>query len=91
MSGIARRGPASIIIARLGGEAVVSAVTGTAYTAPYRWQAARAKGGSGGLIPQRHHRRLIDYARANGIPLSADDFLPAAEISEPESRARRCQ
>ena len=35
--------PASIIIARLGGEAAVVAITGTAYTAPYRWQAARAK------------------------------------------------
>jgi hypothetical protein len=76
MNGISRSSPASIIIARLGGEAIVALITGTAYTAPYRWQAARRKGGTGGLIPQRHHRRLIDYARAKGIPLSADEFLP---------------
>lgn len=68
--------PAQQIIARLGGEAQVSFITGTAYTAPYRWQAARAKGGTGGVIPQRYHRRLIDYARANGIPLSAEELLP---------------
>ena len=83
--------PASIIIARLGGEATVSSVTGTAYTAPYRWQAVRAKGGTGGLIPQRHHRRLIDYARAKGIPLSAEEFLPADEPRQSGGRARKCQ
>ena len=69
--------PAQLIIERLGGEAQVSFITGTAYTAPYRWQAARAKGGTGGLIPQRYHRRLIDYARAKGIPLAAEEFLAA--------------
>lgn len=69
--------PASTIIARLGGEAQVSFITGAAYTAPYRWQAARHKGGTGGLIPQRYHRKLLDYARSKGIPLVADEFLPA--------------
>jgi hypothetical protein len=73
--------PAQRIIARLGGEAHVAFITGTAYTAPYRWQAPRRKGGTGGLIPQRHHRRLLDYARANGIPLGAEEFL----ADEPES------
>jgi hypothetical protein len=71
--------PARTIIAKLGGEAQVSFITGTAYTAPYRWQAARAKGGTGGVIPQRHHRGLIDYARAKGIPLNAEEFLGVDE------------
>lgn len=69
--------PAQRIIARLGGEAQVAFITGTAYTAPYRWQAPRQKGGTGGVIPQRHHRRLLDYARREGIALTADEFLPA--------------
>jgi hypothetical protein len=68
--------PASTVIARLGGEAVVSFITGTAYTAPYRWQAAKIKGGTGGVIPQRYHRMLIDYAKSKGIPLAAEEFLP---------------
>lgn len=76
--------PAGRIIERLGGEAQVAFITGTAYTAPYRWQAARAKGGTGGLIPQRHHRRLIDYARARGIPLSAEEFLAAPDPASGE-------
>lgn len=68
--------PAASIILRLGGEAKVSEITGRAYTAPYRWQHPVERGGTGGLIPQRLHVKLLDYARANGIPLSAADFLP---------------
>lgn len=66
--------PAKTIIERLGGEAVVSKITGTAYTAPYRWQHSREKGGTGGLIPQKHHRALLIYAREHDIALSSDDF-----------------
>jgi hypothetical protein len=73
--------PAQQIIARLGGEAQVSFITGTAYTAPYRWQASRQKGGTGGLIPQRYHRGLIDYARAKGIPLAAEEFLAPETVA----------
>jgi hypothetical protein len=75
--------PAQIIISRLGGEAQVAFVTATSYTAPYRWQAAKAKGGTGGLIPQRYHRTLLDYARSRGIALTAEDFLPAVETTSP--------
>jgi hypothetical protein len=68
--------PAATIIARLGGERVVSEITGRAYTAPYRWQHPLEKGGTGGLIPQKLHAKLLDYARANGIELTPADFLP---------------
>jgi hypothetical protein len=68
--------PASSIIAKIGGEAVAAKITGTAYTAPYRWQHSRDRGGTGGLIPQRYHRTLLDYAQSNGIALKAEDFLP---------------
>ena len=72
--------PAINIIERLGGAAQVSFITGTAYPTPFRWQAARGKGGTNGLIPQRYHRRLIDYARTRGIALTADEFL--ADVAE---------
>ncbi|GGC60397.1 hypothetical protein [Chelatococcus reniformis] len=73
--------PARSIIKRLGGEAAVAAVTGTAYTAPYRWQYAKAKGGTGGVIPQRHHRRLLSFAAKVGVALQPEDFLPPAEVA----------
>lgn len=67
--------PARRIIDLLGGEAKVAEVTGTSFTAPYRWQHAKDKGGTGGLIPQAHHVALLDYAAAHAIPLAAEDFL----------------
>lgn len=71
--------PASSIIQKLGGEAAVSKLTGTSYTAPYRWQAPREKGGTGGRIPQNHINALLAHARAAGIDLTADDFLRSAD------------
>lgn len=75
--------PAAKIIDRLGGEAKVSEITGTSFTAPYRWQHEKSKGGTGGLIPQRHHPVLLQYARENNIELSPEEFLPlpAGEIA----------
>lgn len=74
--------PADSIIERLGGVGVVAEITGTAYTAPYRWKAPRDKRGTGGVIPWQHVRPLLDYAKKNGIPLAADDFLPRVETVE---------
>jgi hypothetical protein len=73
--------PAKSVIERLGGEEAVAAATGTAYTAPYRWQYPRERAGGGGQIPQKHHPVLLAYARTNNIKLSSDDFLP------PDARA----
>jgi len=67
--------PAATIIRRLGGEAKVAGITGKALTAPYRWQREKSSGGTGGLIPQAHHRTLLDYAHDHGIALSAEEFL----------------
>jgi hypothetical protein len=75
--------PASAIIRKLGGEARVAKLTGLALTAPYRWQHRKSRGGTGGLIPQAHHRALLDYAQAHGIALSAEEFLsPRTTLSE---------
>src|SRR5882724_4368949 len=67
--------PATAIIRKLGGEAKVAGIAGTALSAPYRWQHEKSRGGTGGLIPQAHHRRLLDYADAHGIALAAEEFL----------------
>jgi hypothetical protein len=48
---------------------------GSALSAPYRWQHEKSRGETGGLIPQPHHRRLLDYADAHGIALTAEEFL----------------
>jgi hypothetical protein len=67
--------PATAIIKKLGGEARVAGIAGTALSARYRWQHEKSRGGTGGLIPQAHHRRLLDYAAGHGIALTAEEFL----------------
>ncbi|WP_131193701.1 hypothetical protein [Lichenihabitans psoromatis] len=75
--------PAQTIIQAFGGEEKVAEITGTSYTAPYRWQHPRDKGGTGGLIPQKQAMKLLAYAREHGVSVSAADFLApdAPEIS----------
>jgi hypothetical protein len=65
--------PGKAIIKKLGGEAKVAGIAGTASSD--RWQHEKSRGGTGGLIPQAHHRRLLDYADAHGIALTAEEFL----------------
>jgi hypothetical protein len=67
--------PATAIIRKLGGEAKVAGIVGTALSAPYRWQHEKSRGGTGGSIPQAHHRALLDYADVHGIALTAEEFL----------------
>jgi hypothetical protein len=74
--------PAASIIKALGGEAITSEITGTAYTAPYRWQQPKDKGGTDGLIPQRHHPAILAYARNKGLEITAEHFLPSLEAAE---------
>lgn len=74
--------PAKTIIQKLGGARVVSKITGTAYTAPYRWQYSKTFGGTDGLIPQRYHRPLLRFAKNNQIDLTASDFLPPETSDE---------
>lgn len=67
--------PASKIIDLFGGEASVSEITETSYTAPYRWQSSLDKGGTGGRIPSRHIPKLLEAAREKNLNLTADDFF----------------
>lgn len=77
--------PASAIIKKLGGEKAVQAATGTAYTAPYRWQASVESGGTGGRIPSKHIPTLIAFAKDNGIELATDEFFTEPTLVEKDA------
>ncbi|WP_298704586.1 hypothetical protein [uncultured Variovorax sp.] len=79
--------PARTIIELLGGEAEVARIAGVAITAPYRWQAAKAKGGTGGMVPHWHIGKLLEHAAANGIELTAASFAPVFPVAQPEQAA----
>jgi hypothetical protein len=72
--------PAATIVSRLGGDTAVAGIVSVHRTRVANWKRPKEKGGTGGLIPQRYHRSLLDHAAANALELSADDFLaPRAE------------
>jgi hypothetical protein len=71
--------PASSIIKSLGGVPAVVDITGVHRTRVYSWMRAKTEGGTGGIIPQKHITTLLNEAKAKGLALSADDFLPSPE------------
>jgi hypothetical protein len=76
--------PAQSIIHRFGGPSALATILGVHRTRVSNWQRERAKGGTDGLIPQRYHPRLLNYAKVHGIALEATDFLPSAPPISPE-------
>lgn len=72
--------PAHTIIEKLGGVGIVASTLGVNRQAVWKWTQPKNKsGGTGGLIPQRHHLPLLDLARSRDISLTAAEFLPSSE------------
>lgn len=44
-----------------------------------KWDRARSKGGTGGLIPAEFQARILRVAKAEGLPLTAEDLIGEAE------------
>lgn len=71
--------PAAGIVEMLGGPSRVARIVGIHRTRVSAWQIARARGGTGGTIPYKHQPALIQYAKANDIPLKPEDFAVHVE------------
>lgn len=67
--------PATSIIELLGGAKAVAEIAGVDISRVTRWRLPKARGGTGGSIPQRHIPRLLEHAQKSVIPLTADDFF----------------
>lgn len=74
--------PASKIIAALGGNSKAARIAGVHRTRAWNWTRPRSVGGTGGIIPMRHVPNLIEAAKAEGITLAFEDFLPRSVTSE---------
>lgn len=68
--------PARTIITKLGGVAAVSRLARVHRTRVSNWMRPKERGGTGGIIPQRHIRCLLDAAQRSGVALTAEDFFP---------------
>lgn len=74
--------PAHSIVRKLGGPTKVARIVGVHRTRVSNWARPKKAGGSGGTIPFRHVPTLLDAARAAGVDLSADDFLPTSDAAK---------
>lgn len=79
--------PAASIIRKLGGVNATAAIAQLSVTRVVRWRLDKARGGTGGEIPHRCIRLIHEHARANGLDISAEDFLAAPSIVEEEQDA----
>lgn len=74
--------PAKSVIATIGGVEKVASITGRSITRVYRWMYPKDRGGTGGVIPHAEARKLLEYAEAERLPLSPNDFFAARQQSE---------
>jgi DNA-binding transcriptional regulator YdaS (Cro superfamily) len=73
--------PATTIVEALGGPSKVAAIVGIHPTRVSNWKRARVAGGTGGRIPQNHHRAILRAAQEMGLEITAETLLPAEEQS----------
>lgn len=66
---------ASKIIKRFGGEAALARILNISRISCYRWQYRRPYG-CDGLIPSAQVERIRELARANGVLLRPEDWVP---------------
>lgn len=67
--------PASEIISRCGGTALVASWLGIDRSWVLRWTHPKSRGGTGGLVPSRHQAPLLARAKAEGVNLTPDMFF----------------
>jgi hypothetical protein len=77
--------PATNVIEKVGGVAVMAEITGVHRTRVYGWMRPKDSGGTDGLIPQKHHPAILAFAREKAIAISAEDFLPIQAAPQTEA------
>lgn len=68
--------PATKIILALGGPKAIAEVVGVHRTRVSMWQAPRERGGTNGMIPYKHIRKIMEMARGLDVDLRPEDFIP---------------
>lgn len=67
--------PASRVISAFGGVRATARILDVASSTVSRWQKAREHGGTGGKVPTKHMREVLDEAKRRGLHLSAEDLI----------------
>lgn len=71
--------PASSIVSKFGGPSKLAKILAVHRTRVSNWTRPKEAGGSGGRIPQAHHRTILSIARERELDIAAEDLLPSVE------------
>jgi hypothetical protein len=73
--------PATSIIRLFGGVGVVASIVKKHPSRVYRWTyPTSVREGTGGIVPAREQRALLDYARDQAIDFKPEDFFSAERL-----------
>ena len=67
--------PAAAVVAKLGGVNSLARDLGGTPGMVSRWIYRADAGGTGGRIPSRHHRKILEIAKAKKVKLTAADII----------------
>jgi len=67
--------PAREVVAKIGGVRATARALQLNPSAVSRWMMPNAKGGTGGLIPQRHWPAILEHAKKEKIKIKLDDLV----------------
>lgn len=70
--------PADIVIERFGGVRAVARTLDIDHSWVVRWRKPRTAGGTAGVVPSAHQRRLLEEAAKRGIRLTASELIVGA-------------
>lgn len=69
--------PAEKVFEAFGGARAVAALLGLNPATVYRWNRPKEARGSAGLVPQAHHRAIVELAHERGLNLEKSDLVDA--------------
>jgi hypothetical protein len=72
--------PADVVFAKIGPPAVVAGIIGKDRTTVTQWRYGRPRRPAGDIPSDEDKRALLNYARAHGIDLTAEELIFGAEL-----------
>jgi hypothetical protein len=84
--------PAASVISKFGGARKLSDLMDLDKSTVCQWRVSKERGGTGGLIPARHHEPLLALAKKQGVRLGASDLVkrpPPRSLAFDQSMAAR--
>lgn len=71
--------PAETVITLFGGVRPLARLLGRNPSSVVRWRKPKTEGGTGGVVPSSMQGKVLALAKAQGLPLRAEDLIYAGD------------